>query len=247
MIMKLSDFSVLTFDCYGTLIDWESGMIAGLKPLTGRIAARDGRAPDRNMILEAHARQESTHQRQTPAKRYSDLLAAVYRRLAEEWGLCVGWDEAMAYGRSVADWPAFADSAAALAYLKQHFRLVILSNVDNASFAHSNDRLGVAFDAIYTAEDVGSYKPDDANFTYMLAQLETLGFAKRDILHTAESMFHDHAPANRHGLANCWIYRRHEDEGFGATMHPGDMPNCDFRFTSMAAMVESHKAELAGV
>ena len=244
--MKLSDFSVLTFDCYGTLIDWESGMIAGLKPLTERLAGRDGRQPDRNMILEGHARQESTHQRQTPAKRYSDLLACVYRRLAEEWGLDVNWDEAMTYGRSVEDWPAFADSAAALAYLKQHFKLVILSNVDNASFAHSNARLGVAFDAIYTAEDVGSYKPDDANFTYMLAQLETLGFGKQDILHTAESMFHDHAPANRHGLANCWIYRRHADEGFGATMHPGDMPSYDFRFTSMAAMVEAHKAELAG-
>ena len=242
--MKLSDFSVLTFDCYGTLIDWESGMIAGLKPLTDRIAARDGEALDRNRILEAHARQESLHQRQTPAKRYSDLLACVYRRLAEEWGVSVDWDEAMTYGRSVAQWPAFSDSAAALAYLKQHFRLVILSNVDNASFAHSHAKLGVAFDAIYTAEDVGSYKPDDANFTYMMANLDSLGVAKTDILHTAESMFHDHAPANRHGLSNCWIYRRHADSGFGATMHPGDMPSYDFRFTSMAAMVEAHKAEL---
>ncbi|MEX0502856.1 haloacid dehalogenase type II [Alphaproteobacteria bacterium LSUCC0719] len=244
--MKLSDFSVLTFDCYGTLIDWESGMIAGLRPLTDRVAAHGGRHLDRNMILEAHARQESTHQRQTPGKRYSDVLACVYRRLAEEWGMSVSWDEAMAYGRSVADWPAFADSADALAYLKQHFKLVILSNVDNASFAHSNNRLGVAFDAIYTAEDVGSYKPDDGNFTYMLAQLETLGIGKADILHTAESMFHDHAPANRHGLANCWIYRRHADKGFGATMNPGDMPSYDFQYTSMAAMVEAHKAELAG-
>jgi FMN phosphatase YigB (HAD superfamily) len=118
--------------------------------------------------------------------------------------------------------------------------------VDNASFAHSNDRLGVAFDAVYTAEDVGSYKPDDGNFTYMMAQLDSLGVGKADILHTAESMFHDHAPANRHGLANCWIYRRHSDEGFGATMDPGDMPSYDFRFTGMAAMVEAHKAELAG-
>ena len=243
--MKLSDFSVLTFDCYGTLIDWESGMVEGLKPLTDRIAARDGRQPDRNMILEAHARQESTHQRQTPAKRYSDLLASVYRRLAEEWGVSVSWDEAMTYGRSVEQWPAFADSAAALAYLKQHFRLVILSNVDNASFACSNDGLGVDFDAIYTAEDIGSYKPDDANFTYMMAQLEMRGIGKADILHTAESMFPDHAPANRHGLANCWIYRRHGDEGFGATMHPGDMPSYDFQFTSMAAMVDAHKAEQA--
>ena len=243
--MKLSDFSALTFDCYGTLIDWESGMVAGLRPLTDRIAARDGVAPDRNAILEAHARQESTHQRQTPAKVYSDLLACVYRRLAEEWNVAVSWDEALTYGASVEHWPAFPDSAEALAYLKQHFRLVILSNVDNASFAHSNAKLGVDFDAIYTAEDVGSYKPDAANFDYMMMQLESLGICKSDILHTAESMFHDHAPANRHGLKNCWIYRRHADEGFGATMHPGDMPSYDFRFNSMADMVAAHKAELA--
>lgn len=244
--MNLSDFKVLTFDCYGTLIDWESGMVAGLKPLTDRIAARDGRPLDRNAILEAHARQESFHQRQTPAKTYSDLLACVYRRLAEEWGLSVSWDEALGYGRSVENWPAFADSAEALAYLKAHFKLVILSNVDNASFAHSNTRLGVEFDAIYTAEDVGSYKPADANFAYMLDKLGSRGIGSGDILHTAESMFHDHVPANRHGLRNCWIYRRHADEGFGATMHPGDMPDYDFRFTSMAAMVEAHRAELAG-
>ena len=244
--MNLSDFKVLTFDCYGTLIDWESGMVAGLKPLADRIEARDGRPLDRNAILEAHARQESFHQRQTPTKTYSDLLACVYRRLAEEWGLSVSWDEAMTYGRSVEHWPAFADSAEALAYLKTHFKLVILSNVDNVSFAHSNAKLGVDFDAIYTAEDVGSYKPDDTNFTYMMRQLDTLGITPDQVLHTAESMFHDHAPANRHNLRNCWIYRRHADEGFGATMHPGDMPSYDFRFNSMADMVAAHRAELAG-
>ena len=243
--MKLSDFKVLTFDCYGTLIDWESGMVAGLKPLTDRIAVRDGTPPARNAILEAHARQESFNQRQTPAKTYSHLLACVYRRLAEEWGFSVSWEEAMVYGRSVEHWPAFPDSAEALAYLKTHFKLVILSNVDNASFAHSNARLGVDFDAIYTAEDVGSYKPDDANFDYMIAQLDMLGVTPDQILHTAESMFHDHAPANRHGLRNCWIYRRHADEGFGATMNPGDMPSYDFRFNSMADMVAAHRAELA--
>ena len=124
--MNLSDFKVLTFDCYGTLIDWESGMVVGLKPLTDRIAARDGRPLDRNAILEAHARQESFHQRQTPAKTYSDLLACVYRRLAEEWGLSVSWDEALGYGRSVANWPAFADSAESLAYLKAHFKLSLI-------------------------------------------------------------------------------------------------------------------------
>ena len=112
--MRLSDFSTLTFDCYGTLIDWESGIIAGLKPLTDRMADPDGTALDRNIILEAHARLESTQQRYNPSQRYSDLLATVYRRLAEEWGLHVTMDEAAAYGASVQHWPAFPDSAAAL-------------------------------------------------------------------------------------------------------------------------------------
>lgn len=244
--MKLTDFSVLTFDCYGTLIDWESGMVNGLKPLTDRVSGTLATGTlDRDTILEAHARHESSQQRQTPAMKYSDLLAIVYRRLAEEWGVSPDWEDCVRYGQSVADWPAFADSAESLAYLKDHYRLVILSNVDNASFAASNRKLGVAFDAIYTAEDVGAYKPADANFEYMLNKLQQLGIERGDILHTAESLFHDHVPGNRHDLTSCWIYRRHDREGFGATMDPGETPTWQFRFNSMAALVEAHRAELA--
>jgi len=240
--MKLTDFKALTFDVYGTLIDWESGMVAGLKPLTDRVS----QTLTRDQILEAHAFHESTTQAQTPGKIYSQLLATVYRRLAEEWGVEVDWAECLTYGASVEHWPAFPDSAEALAYLKRHYKLVVLSNVDNASFAHSNAKLDVTFDGVYTAEDVGSYKPSDRNFKYMLANLTRLGICKQHILHTAESMFHDHGPANRHGLANCWIYRRHDQQGFGATMNPGDMPKVDFTFNSMAELAEAHKAELAG-
>ncbi|MEO1161413.1 MAG: HAD hydrolase-like protein, partial [Pseudomonadota bacterium] len=149
-----------------------------------------------------------------------------------------------AYGRSVKDWPAFSDSVGALKYLKKHYKLVILSNVDNESFAGSNARLDVEFDAIYTAEDVGSYKPSDRNFDYMLDKLKTLGVEKSDILHTAESMFHDHGPANRYGLTSCWIYRRFDQQGFGATMNPGEMPKYDFRFDSMADLVKAHQEAL---
>lgn len=238
--MKLTDFKALTFDCYGTLIDWESGMIEGLRPLTSRV----GRELARNEILEAHARHESSQQLWTPAKRYQDLLPIVYKRLAEEWGVAVTQAECTAYGQSVKNWPAFADSMGALQYLKKHYKLVILSNVDNDSFAGSNARLGVEFDAIYTAEDVGSYKPSDRNFDYMLDKLKSLGVEKHEILHTAESMFHDHGPANRYGLANCWIYRRYAQEGFGATMNPGDMPKYDFRFNSMADLAKAHQEAL---
>jgi len=240
--MQLTKFKALTFDVYGTLIDWESGMIAGLGPLTGRVS----RSLTRNEILEAHAHFEAAAQRQTPAKLYSQLLAVVYKRLAEEWGVPASWEDCLAYGNSIRDWPVFEDSVAALEYLKQHYRLIVLSNVDNASFAHSNKKLQVEFDAVYTAEDIGSYKPDPRNFEYLIENLARLDINKYEILHTAESMFHDHAPANRFGLANCWIYRRHDQEGFGATMHPGVMPTCDCVFNSMADLVTAHREELRG-
>lgn len=238
--MKLTDFKALTFDCYGTLIDWESGMIAGLEPLTAQVS----RALSRDEILEAHAFHESTQQRWTPAYRYSELLAIVYKRLAEEWEVSVTPQECAAYGQSVNDWPAFPDSAEALQYLKQHYKLIILSNVDNESFAGSNEKLQTKFDAVYTAQDVGSYKPSDRNFEYMREHIARQGLQDGDILHTAESMFHDHVPAKRHALASCWIYRRHDQDGFGATMNPGEMPSCDFVFNSMADLVEAHKQEL---
>ena len=142
------------------------------------------------------------------------------------------------------NWPAFSDTAGALQYLKKYYKLVILSNVDNESFSFSNQKLGVAFDAIYTAEDVGSYKPASANFKYMLDKLKSLGVTQSEVLHTAESMFHDHKPANAIGLASCWIYRRHNDQGFGATMNPGEMPKYDFRFTSMAELAKAHQEQL---
>ncbi|MEM9603029.1 MAG: haloacid dehalogenase type II [Pseudomonadota bacterium] len=240
--MKLRDFKALTFDVYGTLIDWESGMVAALKPLTDQV----GQHLSRDDILQAHAFHESTTQRMTPAKRYSELLAVVYRRLAEEWGVAVSWEACQAYGLSVRQWPAFADSRAALDYLKAHYLLIVLTNTDNLSFQGSNTRLGVAFDGVYTAEDIGSYKPDDRNFDYMLDTLARRGIAKHEILHTAESLFHDHQPANRHGIANCWIYRRHDQAGFGATMDPGDTPTTAFRFNSMQDMVRAHQAESRG-
>jgi 2-haloacid dehalogenase len=157
--MKLTDFKALSFDCYGTLIDWESGMLEALKPLTSKVA----RKLTRGEILQAHARHESAQQIQTPAKLYRDLLPIVYRRLAEEWAVPVSWSECATYGRSIRNWPAFPDSADALKYLKRHYKFIILSNVDNESFSASNEKLQVDFDAIYTAEDIGSYKPSSRN------------------------------------------------------------------------------------
>ncbi|MDD9884794.1 MAG: haloacid dehalogenase type II [Gammaproteobacteria bacterium] len=238
--MKLTDFKALTFDCYGTLIDWETGMVEGLKPLTSRVAS----PLSRDEILSAHARYESAQQAQTQGKLYRDILAIVYKRLAEEWGVAATHDECARYGNSVADWPAFSDSAEALAYLKSHYKLIILSNVDNASFEHSRARLGVEFDAVYTAEDIGKYKPALCCFDYLFDYLSALGIGKDDFLHVAESLFHDHAPANRCGIASCWLNRGHAREGFGAAMAPGKMPGYNFRFNSMADFAAAHREEL---
>lgn len=238
--MQLTDFDTLSFDCYGTLIDWESGIFEALRPLLARIDP----PLTRDQVLEAHARHESAQQRYTPHLRYRELLAIVYKRLAEEWQVPYTPADCIAYGQSVRDWPAFDDSAPALQYLKQHYRLVILSNVDNESFSHSNAKLQVEFDAIITAEDVGSYKPSPRNFEYMLEKLAARGVGKEKILHTAESLFHDHQPANAFGLASCWIHRRHAKQGFGATMNPGTQPRVDFRFVSMAEFADAHRQAL---
>ncbi len=241
--MRLTDFKALTFDCYGTLIDWESGIWAALQPVL------DGDGPEvgRDQALEAFSRFESAQQAATPGLRYPALLASVHNQLAELWGRATTAEMDARFGASVPDWPAFADSPAALSDLKQHFKLVILSNVDRAGFAASNRRLEVAFDAVYTAEDIGSYKPAPANFAYLLEHLEAdLGLDKADILHTAQSLFHDHAPAGDVGLATCWIDRRKGRAGWGATAAPPREVRTDFQFASLSEMAAAVEAEAAG-
>ena len=240
--MKLTDFTTLTFDCYGTLIDWESGIFTALQPLI----AKSGKGFARDVALEAFAKQESAQEHETPDMIYSDLLSHVHARLAREWGVAADAAADKVFGASVPDWPAFPDSAEALAYLKKHYKLVILSNVDRVSFAGSNKRLGVEFDAIYTAQDIGSYKPDVRNFHYMLAHLADRGVKPAQILHTAQSLFHDHGPAKKVGLMSCWIDRRHAADGWGATMPPPPEAAYEFKFNSMAELAEAHRKAVAG-
>jgi 2-haloalkanoic acid dehalogenase type II len=239
---RLSDFQVLTFDCYGTLIDWETGICAAI----GRWLESQGVSATRDQLLGAFAAAEAPQQEATPDLRYPELLARVHTAVAKRFGVAPDAAAAQAFGRSVRDWPAFADSADALAYLKRHYRLVILSNVDRASFAHSARKLGVEFDAVYTAEDIGSYKPDARNFEYMLARLAEQGIGSGQILHTAESLYHDHIPAKRFGLATCWIHRRAGQSGHGATRPPEVEVSPDFRFATLGEMAAAHRAEVGG-
>ncbi len=241
MTKSLTDFTTLTFDCYGTLIDWETGIARALEPWL----ARSGLSPSRNEVLESFAAAEEVHERATPAALYPDILRRSLAEMATAWGVPLEPAEANAFAASVGDWPAFPDSAEALAYLKQHYKLVIISNVDRSSFARSNARLEIEFDLIVTAQDVGSYKPDLANFHYAFDKLAALGVAKEQILHTAQSLYHDHAPAAKLGLASLWINRRQDQAGGGATVAPAEAVRPDFELPSMAAFVARHR-ELVG-
>jgi 2-haloacid dehalogenase len=230
--MKLTDFKVLTFDCYGTLIDWESGILTALQPLLRRA----GVAMTGEALLERFAELESAQQAAAPDMRYAELLSVVHARLAGDWAVPDDAAENARFGGSIGDWPAFPDTIAALHKLHERYRLVILSNVDRDGFRATNRRLGVTFDAIYTAQDVGSYKPDPRNFTYLTERLAADGFQKSDILHVAQSLFHDHAPANAIGLASAWIDRRHGAAGGGATMPPPPGVHYDFRFETLGEL-----------
>jgi 2-haloalkanoic acid dehalogenase type II len=243
LLKELYQFSVLSFDCYGTLIDWEAGISAALGPLVKRAAALNSLPSSQDEILEIYARHEADQEHQTPNLPYSQLLAKVFQRLAAQWRVPVAEHEAVRFGESVGEWPAFDDTVEALRELKRYFRLVILSNVDQKSFAKTLPRLGVSFDAVYTAEQIGSYKPALANFEYLLAHLASdFGYQRGDLLHVAQSLFHDHAPANQLGIASAFIDRRHAKGGFGATPAPQSMPRIDFRFDSMKAFADAYRA-----
>ncbi|MBL8702327.1 MAG: haloacid dehalogenase type II [Alphaproteobacteria bacterium] len=221
--MKLTDYAALSFDCYGTLIDWESGILAEIRPWLARY--RQERSDD--AILEAYGVVEAECEHRTPSRLYRDLLVDVHVALAKRWGLPADAAAARRFGDSVPRWPAFPDSAAALAKLKKRFKLIILSNVDRRSFAGSNKRLGVTFDAICTAEDIGSYKPDPRNFAYVKKAVAALGVPADKHLHVAQSLFHDIAPANAAGLPSAWINRRRGKPGGGATPPASATPSLE--------------------
>jgi 2-haloacid dehalogenase len=243
MIRRLTDFKVLTFDCYGTLIDWETGIWDALQPMIMLNQRSDILRDD---ALTSFGQHENSMETEMPDLHYRKVLERVHQALAREFALESNDGLGQDFGQSVAHWPAFPDSADALRYLKTRYKLVILSNIDRDSFAASNRKLGVEFDAIYTAQDIGSYKPEPVNFEYLLAYLHSdLDLAPCDVLHTAQSLFHDHAPASAFGLANAWIDRQRlsEQGSWGATASLENRPLLDFSFFSMAEMAEAVSAE----
>ena len=239
--MKLSDFKILTFDTYGTLIDWESGIYNALQPLLDKIPIR----LERDEVLELFAEFEIAQQRATPTMVYRDLLTEVARSMAAKWQIKISDDEAREFGRSVKHWPEFSDSPESLNYLRQHYKMATLTNCDRISYMGSNARLEIEWDAIYTAQDVGTYKPSSRNFDYLFEHLRRdLGVLPNEILHVAQSLTHDMVPATAAGLPKVWINRRHNQEGLGATAPPEGEYTIEWEFNSMADFAEAHRQEV---
>jgi len=240
-LVRLTDFDALSFDCYGTLIDWETG----LHQVLGFWARSRGLALGNEALLAAYAKHEAHAEKEDPAALYPDILARSVRALGRELGLAVTDAEALRVAGSVPDWPEFADSHDALTALGRTFMLLILSNVDRTSFAGSNRRLAVDFDSILTAQDIGSYKPSIRNFDALVIEARRLGVLEGRLLHVAQSLFHDHVPAHEVGLPTVWINRRHDRAGWGATPSPTASVKPDWEFPSMASFAAAVAAESA--
>ncbi|MFL5680903.1 MAG: haloacid dehalogenase type II [Chloroflexota bacterium] len=218
--IDFSAFDALTFDCYGTLIDWESGIVRGLRDALGS-AARD---VSRDRLLELYAAHEAEIEN-GPYRRYREVLAEAARGVARDLGTDIDDAAAARFGGSVGDWPAFPDSAAALKQLKTRYRLGVITNCDDDLFAASRPRLGVDWDWVITAQQVGSYKPNPRNFEFAF---ETIDVPRKRILHVAQSLFHDHVVAKKLAMSTVWINRRHDRPGSGATPPADARPDIEF-------------------
>ena len=237
---KLTDFKLLSFDVYGTLIDWERGALTALQPLLKKSNKTD---LDQKHILEVLHSIEPSVEKEHPDWKYSEVLTAVHPTLCEKLGLeKPSEEESKEFGASVGSWPAFPDTVAALKRLSKTYKLVVLSNVDNDSFRAGNAHglEGFKFDAVYTAQDIGSYKPDLRNFEYMLQHVKDgFGVEKERVLQTAQSQFHDHHPAKEMGIKSSWIYRP------GAVMGNRKDPVYTWKFDTLADMADAVDRELA--
>ena len=194
----------MSFDCYGTLIDWETGILQQLQDWTNHLF------PDKKLI-QLFGEHERNVEEEFPMVSYPDILTEVHHRIARSLDIPGSEETALKFGQSVGEWPAFPDSSAALKILSREYKLIILSNVDRKSFSGSNQKLGVEFDAIITAEDVGSYKPDPKNFEALINRVAEFDIDPESLLHVGESIYHDVIPATEAGLDTAWIDRRHDD------------------------------------
>ncbi len=232
--MKLTDFKVLTFDVVGTLIDFETGVLASVRRLGGA-AAKD--LTD-DQIFAPYMRGRATY-----PGRSSREMSKVYQSLAGELGLPADDQTAAAFQRDVLDWPAFADSVAALKRLRKHYRLVAMTNADRVALSSYAHTLGDPFDDTVCCDETGVAKPNPQFFAYNRGRQAAFGFKFGEILHTAQSQYHDIGIATELGYSTCWIERRQGQKGFGATPTPDAVTTPTFTFATLAALADAVEAE----
>jgi len=207
--MNFDHFECLSFDCYGTLIDWETGISSALRPI---IKTHEVKA-SHDELLALYGKAEIEIEA-GPYRAYREVLKAVLNKIGDVLGFIPSRDELESFSMSVMNWPAFPDSVQSLRALAIKYRLIILSNVDDDLFHYSQKLLGVKFDHVFTAQQIGSYKPSRRNFEYLI---QHAGVPKHKILHVAQSLFHDIAPAREMGFSTVWVNRRQGLSGSGAT------------------------------
>lgn len=235
MDVGLRRFKILTVSLIGTVIDLETGLKNYIEPL----AESAGVTLAEPAMLEAFSWAEEKQLALTPQLSFSDMLEPIYLEVAGVLGLPARSSTAEGLRRSVADWPAFPDSADALARLAKHFRLVAFTNADNISYWGLAKSLGEPFVDKVTAEDVGRCKPDPQMFAYLRGRQSVHGLNRADMLHVSQSQFHDIVPAKELGFATAWIQRRKIKDGYGATPAPAKAAKPDFRYKTLARLADA--------
>lgn len=237
--MRLGDFNTLTFDVVGTLIDFEAGILEWFRPTLGRheVSKTD------EEILIAFAAVEDKYQRETPEKPFTEMLPVICRDMASGWGVGFSDEEAESFRDSIRSWPPFPDTVEALEELGRSYRLVAVTNADAWALEHMSANMGDPFQERVTCDEVGVNKPSPRVFEYALDKLAPAGVKKEDILHTAQSQYHDIVPASALGFATMWIERRYGKGGYGATPSPEQIATPTFHATSMADFARQAREE----
>ena len=237
--MKLRDFNTLTFDVVGTLIDFEAGILGWFRPALERY----GVSKTDEEILTSFAAVEDKYQRETPEKPFTEMLPLISRGMASGWGVRFSDTDTESFRDSIRSWPPFPDTVEALDELGRRYRLVAVTNADAWALGHMSANMGDPFQERVTCDEVGVNKPSPRVFEYVLDKLATAGVEKKDILHTAQSQYHDIVPASALGFATMWIERRSGNGGFGATPGPERIVTPTFHAASMADFARQVREE----
>ena len=231
---QLVTIKALSFDCYGTLVDWERGIQDAFQNLLLQARVADTIAMEK--VLESFARHESRLESVTPILPYFEVLQQSAKGVGEDIGVAFSGAQRLAFAESVDYWPLFADVLPFLASMQSDYLLAILSNVDRRSFSGTLPKFSGAIQLACIAEDIGAYKPDPSAFEALLAQLAERGIQRENLLHVAQSQFHDIEPASALGIKTCWVDRRHDKQGWGAVPQPANEVSADFHISSLAEL-----------